>query len=88
MYAIKEARLRGIIGRALVLGCSRVQELRSYLLPGSGLDLADCVENILNCTVSLPILYQANPLESRNFVRSPDNTNRYSSPTLSAPTTR
>lgn len=57
VYAIKETRLRSIIGKALVLGCSRVQELRSYLLPGSGFDLADCVENVLTRTVSLPIPY-------------------------------
>lgn len=56
VYAIKEARLQSIFGKALVLGCSRVQELRSYLLPGSGFDLADCVENVLARTVSLPIL--------------------------------
>lgn len=69
VYAIKEARLQSIIEKALMLGCSRVQELRSYLLPGSGLDLADCVENVLTRTVSLPILCTIkNPARKiRNF---------------------
>ncbi|KAI0011214.1 hypothetical protein F4779DRAFT_626714 [Xylariaceae sp. FL0662B] len=50
VYGIQVTRLQSIIGQALLLGASRVQELRRYTIPGLGLDLADCVENILKRT--------------------------------------
>ncbi|KAK1986621.1 ATP dependent DNA ligase domain-containing protein [Colletotrichum cereale] len=47
VYAIQADTLSNIIGRALRLGASRVQELRRYKEPGRGEDLADCVARIL-----------------------------------------
>ena len=52
VYSIRATRLRSIIGRALLLGQSRVLELRRHIMPGSGVDLGDCVESILTSTVS------------------------------------
>ncbi len=54
VYFIQEKGLRGIIGRALGLGRSRLAELDQWNQPGSNRDLADCVEAILNVTVSSP----------------------------------
>lgn len=53
VYSIQATRLRSIIGRALLLGQSRVLELRRHIIPGSGVDLGDCVESILTSTVSI-----------------------------------
>lgn len=52
VYCIQVARLESLFGKALLLGASRVQELRRYLTPGLDIDLADCVEHILKRTVS------------------------------------
>ncbi|XXG99763.1 exosome 3'-_5 exonuclease subunit ski4 (Csl4) [Hypoxylon texense] len=50
VYNIQVARLESIIGKALFLGSSRVQELRRYQTPALGIDLADCIERILERT--------------------------------------
>ncbi|KAI1798949.1 hypothetical protein F4811DRAFT_546277 [Daldinia bambusicola] len=50
VYLIQTARLESIFGKALLLGTSRLQELRRYKTPGLGVDLADCVEGILKRT--------------------------------------
>ncbi|KAL7625078.1 hypothetical protein AAE478_004292 [Parahypoxylon ruwenzoriense] len=47
VYFIQAPKLEGIFGKALLLGVSRMQELRRYTTPGLGVDLADCVESIL-----------------------------------------
>jgi DNA ligase-4 len=52
VYGIQANGLERIIGRALMLGSSRIKELAIYKQPGLGLDLGDCVERILNVTVS------------------------------------
>lgn len=54
VYCIQSASLERIIGRAYLLGSSRIKELARYRQPGSGVDLADCVFRILTVTVSLP----------------------------------
>lgn len=54
VYCIKTPTLEKVIGRALMLGASRIVELRLYKRPGQGVDLADCVERILTATVRLP----------------------------------
>lgn len=51
VFCIQAPRLEKIVGRALMLGSSRVAELARYKQPGLGLDLADCVESILTVTV-------------------------------------
>ncbi|OTB18922.1 hypothetical protein K445DRAFT_314775, partial [Daldinia sp. EC12] len=51
VYLIQAARLETIFGKALLLGASRLQELRRYRTPGLGVDLADCIEGILKRTV-------------------------------------
>jgi hypothetical protein len=51
VYFIKSPTLQKIIGRALMLGSSRIDELSRYQKPGYG-DLGDCVERILSVTVS------------------------------------
>lgn len=53
VYSIQAPTLEGIFGKALLLGISRVQELRRYKTPRMGVDLADCIENILTRTVSI-----------------------------------
>ncbi|KAI1765971.1 hypothetical protein GGR53DRAFT_519334 [Hypoxylon sp. FL1150] len=50
VYFIQVPRLESIVGKALLLGASRVQELRRYRTPALGIDLADCVERILERT--------------------------------------
>lgn len=52
VYCIQASKLEKIIGRALMLGSSRIAELNLYRQPGSGIDIADSVERILNTTVS------------------------------------
>lgn len=52
VYGIQALKLEGIIGNALCLGSTRLKQLRRYKIAGEGLDLADCVENILTGTVS------------------------------------
>jgi DNA ligase 4 len=52
VYCIQVASLERIVGRALMLGSSRMTELASYKLPGRKEDLADCVERVLHSTVS------------------------------------
>ncbi|KAI1462370.1 hypothetical protein F4805DRAFT_410367 [Annulohypoxylon moriforme] len=53
VYFIQTQRLEGIFARALILGNSRVLELRRYNTPGLGVDLADCIEGILERTPNL-----------------------------------
>ncbi|KAI0392610.1 hypothetical protein F5Y17DRAFT_435582 [Xylariaceae sp. FL0594] len=50
VYNIQAPRLQSIFGKTLLLGASRVSELRRWLEPGSSLDLGDCVECILSRT--------------------------------------
>lgn len=56
VYRIRAPTLEKIIGRALGLGSSRLLELAAYRQPGSGLDLADCVERLLTVTVSTTVI--------------------------------
>ena len=53
VYCIQAPTLEKIIGRALMLGSSRMKELRMHAMPGQGVDLADCVERILLVTVCI-----------------------------------
>lgn len=53
VYCIQASTLERVVGRGLMLGASRMLELAAYKRPGTGLDLADCVEKILNTTVRL-----------------------------------
>ncbi|KAK8058730.1 hypothetical protein PG994_009178 [Apiospora phragmitis] len=48
VYGIQVLRLESIIGQALILGSSRVKELRRYKTAGQSVDLGDCVESILS----------------------------------------
>ncbi|KAI1072833.1 hypothetical protein LB507_002954 [Fusarium sp. FIESC RH6] len=52
VYCIQAPSLERIIGRACLLGASRIAELAQYRQPGSGVDLADCVHRILTVTPS------------------------------------
>jgi DNA ligase-4 len=52
VYCIQAPSLERIIGRACLLGASRIAELAQFRQPGSGVDLADCVHRILTVTVS------------------------------------
>ncbi|CVK89298.1 uncharacterized protein FMAN_04399 [Fusarium mangiferae] len=61
VYCIQSARLERIIGRAYLLGSSRIKELAQYRQPGSGVDLADCVFRILTVTPS-PSYDHKNPV--------------------------
>jgi DNA ligase-4 len=53
VYCIQTPSLERIIGRACLLGASRIAELARFRQPGSGVDIADCVYRILTVTVSL-----------------------------------
>lgn len=57
VYGVQTNRLQNIVASALALGRSRVQELGQWTVPGSGVDLADCVETILTRTVCLLLFY-------------------------------
>ena len=61
VYNIQAPKLQSIFGKALLLGASRVLELRRWSVPGSGLDLADCVETALRQTVSRSQLSRLRP---------------------------
>lgn len=50
VYFIQAPALEKIIGRGLCLRSSRIPELARYRQPGSGVDLADCVESVLTTT--------------------------------------
>ncbi|KAI0443909.1 hypothetical protein F4803DRAFT_513248 [Xylaria telfairii] len=50
VYNIQAPRLQSIFGKALLLGASRVLELRRWTESGSGVDLGDCVESVLRRT--------------------------------------
>lgn len=54
VYCIQALRLEKIIGRGLGLGSSRIADLKRYREPDSASDLADCVERVMNATVSCP----------------------------------
>lgn len=53
IYNIQGKVLQRKIARALGLGISRVRELERWARPGLGVDLGDCVEDILNVTVCM-----------------------------------
>lgn len=50
VFSIKEKNLQPKIARVCGLGHSRVKELSRWTIPGSGLDLAECAEEILQQT--------------------------------------
>ncbi|SPN97627.1 uncharacterized protein DNG_01139 [Cephalotrichum gorgonifer] len=50
VYAIQAHRLEKIFARSQRLGASRISELHRYRVPGSGVDLADCIFAILKVT--------------------------------------
>ncbi|GAW18903.1 hypothetical protein ANO14919_083860 [Xylariales sp. No.14919] len=50
VYNIQAPKLQSIFGKALMLGASRVLELRRWTEAGSGIDLADCIESALRRT--------------------------------------
>ncbi|KAH8752249.1 hypothetical protein F5883DRAFT_506776 [Diaporthe sp. PMI_573] len=53
VFGIKEKTLQRKIARACGLGHSRAKELSRWTIPGSGLDLAQCAEEILQQTPSV-----------------------------------
>lgn len=53
VYCIKTPTLEKVIGKALMLGASRLVELGLYKRPDQRVDLAECVERILTATVGL-----------------------------------
>ncbi|KAK0668893.1 hypothetical protein QBC41DRAFT_356198 [Cercophora samala] len=50
VYNIREKKLQTLIGRGLILGRSRIAQLGRWTRPEAGMDLAECVEGILNET--------------------------------------
>ncbi|KAK1833300.1 hypothetical protein QBC39DRAFT_401706 [Podospora conica] len=50
VYCIRERTLQTIIGRGLILGCSRIKQLGRWSDPNSTVDIAQCVEGILKET--------------------------------------
>ncbi|KAF0326080.1 ATP dependent dna ligase domain protein [Colletotrichum asianum] len=86
VYGIQADTLCGIVGRVLVLGQSRVKEMKRFKEPGLGLDLADCIENIFKETPS-PCYNAANPItieEIDTALNSLAARCRFSSPAVQA----
>lgn len=54
VYSLQSRTLTALIGRSLGVTLSRKKELERWQEPGSGVDLADCVEGILTTTVRQP----------------------------------
>ena len=54
VYGLQGKSLQRLLGSALLLGSSRLKELDRWKEPGSGRDLADCIEAILQTTVRTP----------------------------------
>ncbi|KAH8742509.1 hypothetical protein F5883DRAFT_442250 [Diaporthe sp. PMI_573] len=50
VYNIREKKLQGIVAKAQFIGKTRMLELGRWENPGSDVDLADCVESLLNAT--------------------------------------
>lgn len=50
VFGIKERTLQGKVARALNLGHTRAEELSRWTIPGSGLDLGECIEKVLQQT--------------------------------------
>ncbi|KAI0470862.1 hypothetical protein GGR56DRAFT_657971 [Xylariaceae sp. FL0804] len=84
VYFIQVGRLQSIIGQALCLGSSRVQELRRYTTPGLGLDLADCVESILDRTPNPTCPVEPTVEEVDEALSRVAAACRFSSPTIRA----
>ncbi|KAJ0323344.1 hypothetical protein Brms1b_001740 [Colletotrichum noveboracense] len=86
VYGIQADTLCGIVGRVLILGQSRVKEMKRFKEPGLGLDLADCIENIFKETPS-PCYNAANPIaveEIDTTLNSLAARCRFSSPAVQA----
>ncbi|KJZ71772.1 hypothetical protein HIM_08857 [Hirsutella minnesotensis 3608] len=84
VFCIQATRLEKIIGRALMLGSSRVAELTRYRQPGLGIDLADCVERVLTTTPN-PITDQSDQVtveEIDQILHSLASQIRWSSPAI------
>ncbi|KAH6978440.1 hypothetical protein EDB82DRAFT_477189 [Fusarium venenatum] len=78
--------LERIIGRACLLGASRIAELARFRQPGSGVDLADCVHRILTITPS-PGYSQRDAVtleEADELLHSLASKVRWSSPSIRA----
>ncbi|CAI4213784.1 unnamed protein product [Parascedosporium putredinis] len=69
VYHLQDSRLEKIFERAQRLGDSRLRDLRRYKVPGSGLDLADCIYAILSATPN-PNQALASVLEVDNLLRA------------------
>ncbi|KAB5563326.1 hypothetical protein GE09DRAFT_1285251 [Coniochaeta sp. 2T2.1] len=50
VYSIQSTKLSRTVGRCLCIGTGRRKELWRWQEPGSGVDLGDCIEGILNVT--------------------------------------
>lgn len=57
VFDIKERKLRNIFAKAHGLGHTRQQCLTRYETPGSGVDLAECIEEVLKETPNFPAGY-------------------------------
>ncbi|GKT97883.1 dna ligase 4 [Fusarium langsethiae] len=86
VYCIQTPSLERIIGRACLLGASRIAELARFRQPGSGVDIADCVYRILTVTPS-PGYSQSDPVtveEIDELLHSLASKVRWSSPSIRA----
>ncbi|KAK3378484.1 hypothetical protein B0H63DRAFT_248675 [Podospora didyma] len=90
VYLIREKKLQTIIGRGLFLGRSRILELERWTVAGSGVDLADCVSDILTQTPSPPSCENVTVEEIDDLLHSIAAGCRFSSPAVrsSAPSER
>ncbi|KAM0235667.1 hypothetical protein ACHAPO_005451 [Fusarium lateritium] len=86
VYCIQAPSLERIIGRACLLGASRIAELARFRQPGSGVDLADCVHRILTVTPSPGYIQRdaVNVEEIDELLHSLASKVRWSSPSVRA----
>ncbi|KAK4169082.1 hypothetical protein QBC43DRAFT_356672 [Cladorrhinum sp. PSN259] len=82
VYNIKEKKLQLLIGRGLGLGRSRLAQLGRWAVPGTGIDLAGCVESILNETPNPSGLAPVTVDEIDELLHSIASTCRFSSPAV------
>ncbi|KAK0655425.1 hypothetical protein B0T16DRAFT_287021, partial [Cercophora newfieldiana] len=63
VYNIQKKRLQGRVAKVQFLGASRILELSRWEKPGSGVDLADCIESTLQATPNPPSLAESVTIE-------------------------
>ncbi|KAK7741038.1 hypothetical protein SLS53_005103 [Cytospora paraplurivora] len=81
VYNIQQRTLSAIFARAQRLGYTRARRLKRYLSPGSGVDLAECIEDILKETPN-PIIQDVTVEEIDQILQQLASGIAFSSPAI------